>query len=193
MKLFRTAFWLGVVIYNLPSPDSQPAAPESQVGSQGSPVHCAKNTDTHPKRGDPVAQSSSRKAATPSKDTLAPADRAVPWRGPASCNPPPPLTASAGTLTRSLGSAACFGSAGLRSAQITSSPYLIQARPSVAPTDPAPMIAIRMNTLLIPRANEPSAFSAPSKSETPKLAAGDNSRHHTSVVVSAECRGARRF
>ena len=28
MKLFRTAFWLGVVIYNLPSPDSQPAAPE---------------------------------------------------------------------------------------------------------------------------------------------------------------------
>ena len=24
MKLFRTAFWLGVVIYNLPSPASQP-------------------------------------------------------------------------------------------------------------------------------------------------------------------------
>src|SRR5215204_4708475 len=44
------------------------------------------------------------------------------------------LTASAGALTRSLGSAACFGSAGLRSPQITSSPYLIQARPSVAPT-----------------------------------------------------------
>src|SRR5262245_17190425 len=55
------------------------------------------------------------------------------------------LTASAGALTRSLGSAACFGSAGLRSPQITSSPCLIQARPSVAPTDPAPMIAIRMN------------------------------------------------
>ena len=31
MKLFRTAFWLGVVIYNLPSPDSQPAAPESPL------------------------------------------------------------------------------------------------------------------------------------------------------------------
>src|SRR4051812_37035838 len=31
MKLFRTAFWLGVVIYNLPSPASQPAAPASQV------------------------------------------------------------------------------------------------------------------------------------------------------------------
>jgi hypothetical protein len=84
MKLFRTAFWLGVVIYNLPSPDSQPAAPESALGSQGS-----KNTDTHPKRGDPAAQSSSRKAATPSRDTLAPADRAVLWRGPAPCNLPP--------------------------------------------------------------------------------------------------------
>jgi hypothetical protein len=36
MKLFRMAFWLGVVIYNLPSPASQPAAPESQLnGSQG--------------------------------------------------------------------------------------------------------------------------------------------------------------
>jgi len=34
----------------------------------------------------------------------------------------------------------------LRSPQITSSPCLIQARPSAAPTDPAPMIAIRMNT-----------------------------------------------
>jgi len=90
MKLFRTAFWLGVVIYNLPSPTSQPAAPESQVGSEGSPAQCAKNTDTHPKRGGPVAQSSSHKAATPSNDTLAPADRVVPWRGPVSCNSPPP-------------------------------------------------------------------------------------------------------
>jgi hypothetical protein len=90
MKLFRTAFWLGVVIYNLPSPGSRLAAPESLLDSQGSPAHCAKNADTHPKRGDPIAQSSSRKAATPSKDTLAPADRAVPWRGPASCNAPPP-------------------------------------------------------------------------------------------------------
>ena len=89
MKLFRTAFWLGVVIYNLPSPYSQPAAPKSPLGSQGSPAHCAKKTDTHPKRGDPAAQSSSRKAATPSRDTLAPADRAVLWRGPAPCNLPP--------------------------------------------------------------------------------------------------------
>src|SRR5262245_57260548 len=56
------------------------------------------------------------------------------------------LTASAGALTRSFGSDAYFGSAGLRSPQVTSSPYFIQARRSVAPTDPAPMIAIRMTT-----------------------------------------------
>src|SRR5262245_58806156 len=36
MKLFRTAFWLGVVIYNLPSPAPQPPGPESQLnGGQG--------------------------------------------------------------------------------------------------------------------------------------------------------------
>ena len=34
MKLVRLAFWLGVVIYNLPSPASQSAAPESRE-SQG--------------------------------------------------------------------------------------------------------------------------------------------------------------
>ena len=89
MKLFRTAFWLGVVIYNLPSPDSRPAAPESLLDSQGSPAHCAKNADTHPERGDSVAHSSSRNAVASSQDTLAPADRAVPWQGPASCNLPP--------------------------------------------------------------------------------------------------------
>ena len=50
---------------------------------------------------------------------------------------------SAGALTRCLGSAAYFGSAGLRKPQITSSPCLTQAWPSVAPTDPAPMMAMR--------------------------------------------------
>src|SRR5215472_15945745 len=69
------------------------------------------------------------------------------------------LMASAGALTRSLGSAACFGSAGLRTPQITSSPCLIQARPSVAPTDPAPMIAIRINTSWF-RTRTNQAFSA---------------------------------
>ncbi len=31
MELFRMAFWLGVVICNLPSPASQAAAPEPQL------------------------------------------------------------------------------------------------------------------------------------------------------------------
>jgi hypothetical protein len=72
-----------------------------------------------------------------------------------------PLTASAGALRRSLGNVVYFGSAGSRSPQITSSPCLIQARPSVAPTDPAPMIAIRMNTSwCFARTNDP-LFTAP--------------------------------
>src|SRR5437773_8333262 len=46
------------------------------------------------------------------------------------------LTASSAPLTRCLGNDAYFGSAGLRSPQVTSSPCLIQACPSVAPTEP---------------------------------------------------------
>lgn len=100
MKLFRTAFWLGVVIYNLPSPTSMPAASESKLnGSQGlaakatshfcpRPLElCAKNVEAIPKPGDPGGRSSSRDAEMLSQDTLAPADRAVPWRGPAVRNP----------------------------------------------------------------------------------------------------------
>src|SRR5437016_5337454 len=55
------------------------------------------------------------------------------------------LTASSTPVTRCLGNDAYFGSAGLRSPQVTSSPCLIQACPSVAPTEPAPMMAIRMH------------------------------------------------
>src|SRR5262249_25959792 len=78
---------------------------------------------------------------------------------------------------RSLGSAACFGSAGLRTPQITSSPCLIQARPPLAPTDPAPMIAIRMNTSsFFTRTNQ--AFSTLDQKQDPKKKAfetGDRS------------------
>ena len=95
MKLFRMAFWLGVVIYNLPSPASQPPAPEPHPnGNQGlaakatsqcpQPVEaCAKVVEALPKRGEPSRHRFSRDALKPSQDTLAPADRAVPWRGPA--------------------------------------------------------------------------------------------------------------
>jgi hypothetical protein len=91
MKLFRTAFWLGVVIYNLPSPASQPAAPESRPnGGQGLAAKavsrlcsrpresCSKNDEALANRGD-----------MPSQDTLTPTDRAEPWRAPAVRNPSP--------------------------------------------------------------------------------------------------------
>jgi hypothetical protein len=45
MKLFRTAFWLGVVIYNLPSPASQPPSAESQPAR--CPEALARHSNTH--------------------------------------------------------------------------------------------------------------------------------------------------
>jgi hypothetical protein len=86
MKLFRMALCLGVVIYYLPSPASKPAAPESRLnGSQGLAAKAA--TQFCPLSREPCAKivegghNSSRDARKPSQDTLAPADRAVPWRG----------------------------------------------------------------------------------------------------------------
>ena len=86
MKLFRTAFWLGVVIYNLPSPVSQSGAPAlaAKAASQFCPQPlepCANVVEALPKRGEPAKHISSRDAVKLSQDTLAPADRAVPWRG----------------------------------------------------------------------------------------------------------------
>jgi hypothetical protein len=94
MKLFRTAFWLGVVIYNLPSPVSQSAAPASQLnGGQGLAAKaasqfgpkpselCAKTVAAFSKRGEPGGHNSLRAAVKPSQDTLTPADRVVPWCG----------------------------------------------------------------------------------------------------------------
>jgi hypothetical protein len=95
MKLFRTIFWLGVVIYNLPnSPVSNPARPASQpqgiqswaakAAGQFCPQpleFCAKTVEAQPKRGDLGGHNSSRDASKPSQDTLVPADRVWPWRG----------------------------------------------------------------------------------------------------------------
>jgi hypothetical protein len=95
MKLFRIAFWLGVVVYNLPSPGSGPAAPESKSnGSQGVAVKaatqcperlksCAKYVEVPPKPGEPGEHSLPHDALRTSQDTLLPADRAVPWHRPA--------------------------------------------------------------------------------------------------------------
>ncbi len=94
MKLFRMAFWLGIVIYNLPSPASKSTGPESHNGSQGlaakaasqfcpQPLEpCAKTVEALTQRGEPGGQYSSGDGVKPSQDTLAPEDRTVPWRGP---------------------------------------------------------------------------------------------------------------
>ncbi len=92
MKLLRTAFWLGIVIYNLPSPTSQSATPASHVhGDQGLATKeasqpcpqplalCVKTVEALPKRGEPGERHSSRDAV--SQDTLTRADHMVPWRG----------------------------------------------------------------------------------------------------------------
>jgi hypothetical protein len=102
MKLFRMAFWLGVVIYNLPSSASMSTGPESQYGRQGLAAKaassqfclppldpCARTVEGLTKRDEPGGQNSSRDAVKPSQDTLTPADRAVPWRGLAQHNPRP--------------------------------------------------------------------------------------------------------
>ena len=88
MKLLKTAFWLGVVIYNLPSPISQSAAPTTR--DQGSatkatshcsqrPALCTKTIEALSDHGEPGERNSSRDAI--SQDTLTPPDRVVPWRG----------------------------------------------------------------------------------------------------------------
>jgi hypothetical protein len=65
MKLFRTAFWLGVVIYYLPSPGFESAPPGSQAHGQHLSAKAANLRD--------VARSP--------QDTLTPGDRGVTWRG----------------------------------------------------------------------------------------------------------------
>jgi hypothetical protein len=65
MKLFRTAFCLGVVIYYLPNPGSQSAPPGPQAHGQHLSAKAA----------------NSRDAMRASQDTLTPGDRGVPWRG----------------------------------------------------------------------------------------------------------------
>jgi hypothetical protein len=88
------AFWLGLVIYYLPSPASQPAAPEAPL--KGSLAAKSPSADTrqvcrhiayvesHPrlaKHGESRGDKSPRDAMEPCQDTLTPADLAAPWRG----------------------------------------------------------------------------------------------------------------
>src|SRR5262245_32425244 len=90
MKIFRTAFWLGIIIYNLPSPTSQPPAPEPQInGSRGLAAKaasqlCSMSRESCLKNGEAIPNSGERgvHSSPPSHDTLTPTDRAVLWRGP---------------------------------------------------------------------------------------------------------------
>jgi hypothetical protein len=100
MKLFRTAFWLGITIYCLPSTNSPPIVPEAdQTGSQcrftkaaGNGRLCAweLNASEHPrivvKPSQQRSDSPSRKPVTYSQDTLIHSDLTIPWRGSAGVN-----------------------------------------------------------------------------------------------------------
>jgi hypothetical protein len=107
--LFRMVFWLGVVILLLPGPALRPGLPShSTNGSQALAAKssgadtvrscprqldaCAENLQTFVKIGrdiyrflsDRSGQTGIRSAsdtASPSRDTLTPADLAAPWRG----------------------------------------------------------------------------------------------------------------
>ena len=100
MKLFRTAFWLGITIYCLPSTNSQPIAPKADPkGSQcrfakaaGNGGLCAwelNDSERHGtlvKPGQQRSDSLSRKPVTYSQDTLIHSDLTIPWRGSAWVN-----------------------------------------------------------------------------------------------------------
>jgi len=92
VKLLKTAFWLGIVIYNLPSPPPQSAAPTphldgghsvaTNTAGQGCgqpPELCTKTVQAPSKHGEPRKREFWRRAL--SQDTLTPADRAVAWHG----------------------------------------------------------------------------------------------------------------
>ena len=98
MRLFRTAVWLGITIYCLPSTNSHPSAPPPSPNSSQCRFHkaadigrlCARHLaiDTDRprlvvKRSEQHKEGSSREAALQSQDTLTRSDLTVPWHGPA--------------------------------------------------------------------------------------------------------------
>jgi hypothetical protein len=87
MKLFRTAFWLGVVLINLPSPPAQPGRPASPAEAHRGPAVAARSQCTRMACSgtidDAARIGAARDRVLPPQDTLTPADRALLWRGPA--------------------------------------------------------------------------------------------------------------
>jgi hypothetical protein len=95
MRLLRTAFWLGITIYCLPSFNSHPTAPDpSPNGNQcrstkaadpgrlcALDLGAAERTQVLVKRGEQRGDGSSREKVMRSQDTLMRSDLATPWRG----------------------------------------------------------------------------------------------------------------
>jgi len=96
MRLLRTAFWLGITIYCLPSTNSQPTAPQPSPNSRQCRFTKAADTgrlcawelgsDTERprvlvKRGQQRGDNPVRETVMHSQDTLMPSDLTTPWRG----------------------------------------------------------------------------------------------------------------
>jgi hypothetical protein len=95
MRLLRTAFWLGITIYCLPSTNSQPAAPQPSPNSRQCrftkaadsgrlcawELGAAERPQVLVKRGEQRGGGSSRETVMRSQDTLTRSDLATPWRG----------------------------------------------------------------------------------------------------------------
>jgi hypothetical protein len=103
MRLFvRTAFWLGVTIYYLPSPAEhlapgalpngieRPSAESSSAARRHFSLGGYKRSGKcRLARGADGALRASSDIVRRSQDTLTPSDLAIPWRGPAAFNASP--------------------------------------------------------------------------------------------------------
>jgi hypothetical protein len=95
MRLLRTAFWLGITIYCLPSFNSHPTAPDPspnanqcQSTKAADPgrlcaldLGAAERPQVLVKRGEHSGDGSSRETVMRSQNTLIRSDLATPWRG----------------------------------------------------------------------------------------------------------------
>ena len=95
MRLLRTAFWLGITIYCLPSFSSHPTAPDPRPNANqcrstkaadpgrlcALDLGAAERPQVLVKRGEHSGDGSSRETVMRSQNTLIRSDLATPWRG----------------------------------------------------------------------------------------------------------------
>ena len=95
MRLLRTAFWLGITIYCLPSFNSHPTAPDPSPNANqcrstkaadpgrlcALDLGAAERPQVLVKRGEHSGDGSSRETVMRSQNTLIRSDLATPWRG----------------------------------------------------------------------------------------------------------------